>query len=92
MSDCCPLGLLVLVYLKDPFSSSIPRFKQRVEYLSVDYGNLYDILDAVKVADSLLLLLSTDNGVDEFGDYCLSCLLGQGLPAVTLALQVSQDG
>ena len=71
------------------YYSSIPRFKQRVEYLGIDYGNLYDLLDAVKVADSLLLLLSTDNGVDEFGDYCLSCLLGQGLPAMTLALQVS---
>ena len=69
--------------------SSIPRFKQRVEFLCVDYGNLYDLLDAVKVADSILLLLSTDNGIDEFGEYCLSCLLGQGLPAVTLALQVS---
>ena len=89
---CVCVCVCVQIYfflIKSPYSSSIPRFKQRVEYLSVDYGNLYDILDAVKVADSLLLLLSTDNGVDEFGDYCLSCLLGQGLPAVTLALQVS---
>ena len=51
-------------------------------------GNLYDLLDAVKVADSLLLLLSIDEGLDDYGEHCLSCLLGQGLPSVTLALQV----
>ena len=56
--------------------------------MCVDYGSLYDLLDAAKVADSLLLLLSTDDGVDDYGEACLSCLLGQGLPAVTLVLQV----
>lgn len=68
---------------------SIPRFKQRVEFLTGQYGNLYNILDAGKVADSLLLLVSAEDGVDDFGEGCISCLLGQGMPAVTIVTQVN---
>lgn len=53
------------------------------------YGSLYDILDGAKIADSLMLLLSSSSeGIDEFGENCLSCLMGQGMPSVTLVTQV----
>lgn len=50
---------------------------------------MHALLDAVKVADSLLCLLSTDGGIDDFGDYCLTCLCAQGIPAVNFGVQVS---
>jgi len=52
------------------------------------YGNLYNILDTAKVADSILLLLSADDEIDSFSEGCISCLLGQGMPAVTIVAQV----
>ncbi|XP_076105555.1 pre-rRNA-processing protein TSR1 homolog [Mytilus galloprovincialis] len=66
---------------------SIPRFKQRVSIYTPEYGNMHALLDAVKVADSLLCLLSTDGGIDDFGDYCLTCLCAQGIPAVNFGVQ-----
>lgn len=67
---------------------SIPRFKQRVVFITGQYGNLYNIMDVAKVADSLLLLVSAEEEIDDFGEGCISCLLGQGMPAVTIVTQV----
>ncbi|KAH3882716.1 pre-rRNA-processing protein TSR1 homolog [Dreissena polymorpha] len=66
---------------------NIPRFKQRVELIPGSYGNLYHILDTAKVSDSLVLLMSAEEGVDDFGEACISCLLGQGMPTVTIVTQ-----
>lgn len=49
---------------------------------------MHALLDAVKVADSLLFLLSPDGGTDDFGDYCLTCLFGQGMPSAIFGVQV----
>ncbi|KAL5014762.1 hypothetical protein ScPMuIL_009032 [Solemya velum] len=65
---------------------SIPRFKQRVVVYTPESGRLHALLDAAKVADTLLLLLPPE---DEFEDYIeewLTCLFGQGLPATVLAV------
>ncbi|KAJ8301575.1 hypothetical protein KUTeg_020562 [Tegillarca granosa] len=67
--------------------NSIPRFKKRVAFYIPQYGNIHAILDAAKVADSLLCILSPDGGIDYVGDKCLTCIFGQGLPAVTFAVQ-----
>ncbi len=48
------------------------------------------MLDAAKVADSLLLLPSVESGVDEFGEHCLSCLFAQGLPSCIVATKVCE--
>ncbi|XP_060084844.1 pre-rRNA-processing protein TSR1 homolog [Ylistrum balloti] len=66
---------------------SVPRFKQRLSFFIPEYGNLHAILDAAKVADSLLCLLSPEGAVDSVGEYCISCLYAQGLPAVTFGVQ-----
>ncbi|KAK3578778.1 hypothetical protein CHS0354_035687 [Potamilus streckersoni] len=66
---------------------TVPRFKQRLSFYCPPCGDLYALLDAAKIADCLLCVLSTDRGIDDYGEQCLSCLFGQGLPSVTLALQ-----
>nr|XP_034305937.1 pre-rRNA-processing protein TSR1 homolog isoform X2 [Crassostrea gigas] len=66
---------------------SIPRFKQRVSFYVPEFGNLYAVLDSVKVADSLLCVLSPQGGMDDYGEQLLRCLFGQGIPAVTFVTQ-----
>jgi len=70
---------------------SIPRFKQRFCFIVPKYGNLYELLDAVKVADCVLCVPSTQQGVDEYGEYCLSSLSAQGMPASTFVLNGMKD-
>jgi pre-rRNA-processing protein TSR1 len=66
---------------------SVARFKQRFSFMVPAYGDLYGMMDAAKIADCLLLMPSVENGIDDYGDYCLSCLFAQGLPATVLAVQ-----
>ncbi|XP_033744471.1 pre-rRNA-processing protein TSR1 homolog isoform X2 [Pecten maximus] len=66
---------------------SVPRFKQRLSFFIPEYGNLHAILDAAKVADSLLCLLSPEGAADSVGEHCISCLYAQGLPAITFGVQ-----
>ncbi|XP_074645813.1 pre-rRNA-processing protein TSR1 homolog [Tubulanus polymorphus] len=66
---------------------SVARFKKRFAYLTPRYGDLYAMLDAAKLADSMLFLLSPTDGIDQYGEFCLSCLFAQGLPASLLAAQ-----
>jgi len=70
---------------------SIPRFKQRFCFIVPKYGNLYELLDAVKVADCVLCVPSVEMGVDDYGSYCLSCISAQGMPATTFALHGLKD-
>lgn len=63
------------------------QLKQRFSFLKLNYGDLYAVLDAVKVADSLLFLLSAAHPVDSFGEKCLSCIFAQGLPTSFHGLQ-----
>ena len=69
-------------------SCSVPRFKQRFGFLTPPHGNLYALLDAAKVADSMVFLVSPESGLDTYGDHCLSCIFAQGPPAPVLAIQV----
>ena len=63
---------------------SIARFKQRVSFYIPPAGNVRTVLDAAKVADSILFVSSpdADDGrvIDDQADYCLKCLMGQGMP------------
>ena len=47
------------------------------------------MLDAVKIADSVLCVLSAEEGIDLAGEFCLSCLSGQGIPSATFVCQVN---
>ena len=70
------------------FFFSVQRFKQRIEFVPVNHGDLYSTLDGAKVADSVMFVMSPETGLDRFGESCISCLMGQGLPSVTLVVQV----
>ncbi|GAB1600743.1 pre-rRNA-processing protein TSR1 homolog [Argonauta hians] len=65
----------------------VPRLKQRVSFYIPEYGNQYALLDAAKIADSVLAVVSPTEGIDEYGSNCLSLLFGQGLPAITFIVQ-----
>ncbi|XP_061187465.1 pre-rRNA-processing protein TSR1 homolog isoform X2 [Saccostrea echinata] len=66
---------------------SVPRFKQRISFYVPEFANLYAVMDSVKVADSLLCVLSPEGGIDEYGEQVLKCLFAQGIPSVTFVTQ-----
>ncbi|PSN38440.1 Pre-rRNA-processing protein TSR1 [Blattella germanica] len=66
---------------------SVPRFKQRFSIVIPPQGDLYSTLDALKVADTALFLVSASygSGIDEFGESILTSSLAQGLPSTVVA-------
>ncbi|KAI9094655.1 hypothetical protein DFS34DRAFT_628610 [Phlyctochytrium arcticum] len=58
----------------------IERFKQKLQFLPVG-RHLLHILDAVKVADFLVFVMSSEVEVDEFGELCLKTIKAQGVPS-----------
>ncbi|XP_029467360.1 pre-rRNA-processing protein TSR1 homolog [Rhinatrema bivittatum] len=71
----------------DGFALICPRSKQRWLFVSAKVENFHALLDLAKVADTLLFVLDAQEGLDSYGDYCLSCLFAQGLPTYALAVQ-----
>ncbi|KAJ2850147.1 ribosome biogenesis protein tsr1, partial [Coemansia brasiliensis] len=60
---------------------NVSRFKQTLQLVQVS-RNLLDILDVAKVADYMVMGMSADVEVDEFGEHCLSAIQNQGHAAV----------
>ncbi|TFK66498.1 ribosome biogenesis protein tsr1 [Pluteus cervinus] len=58
------------------------RFKTSLQFTNVPYKNFYATLDACKVADYVVFVLSTTVEVDTWGDTLLRTLQAQGLPEV----------
>ncbi|KAI8974683.1 hypothetical protein BDB01DRAFT_806081 [Pilobolus umbonatus] len=56
----------------------VERFKQKIQLVPLQ-RNFLDVLDAFKVADFGLFLISADVEVDQFGINCLLGILNQGL-------------
>ncbi|QIW97328.1 hypothetical protein AMS68_002846 [Peltaster fructicola] len=59
----------------------IPRFKQRVQYLTPK-RDLFATLDACRVADFVLFVLSAEAEVDQLGEQMLKCIESQGVSTV----------
>ncbi|TKA32845.1 hypothetical protein B0A50_01071 [Salinomyces thailandicus] len=59
----------------------IPRFKQKVQYLT-PARDLFACLDAARIADFVLFILSAEEEVDELGEQMLRCIEGQGVSTV----------
>lgn len=53
--------------------------------MECDSGNVLDVLDALKVVDTVLFLVSVA-GIDEEGELVLTAALAQGLPSTVTAL------
>ncbi|KAK2032344.1 AARP2CN domain-containing protein [Colletotrichum zoysiae] len=61
-----------------PFRVSVDRFKQKVQYIPLK-RDLNAVLDATRVADFVIVMLSADVEVDELGELMLRGLESQGL-------------
>jgi pre-rRNA-processing protein TSR1 len=59
--------------------------------VNVPYKNIYAALDACKVADYVVFVLSTTVEVDDWGDVLLRTLQAQGLPEVVTVISPSSD-
>jgi len=70
---------------------SAPKLKKRMCFSVVEYGNHQGLLDATRAADVVLFLMSGDRGMDSYGDYCLTCVVAQGVPAHVFACQGLTD-
>ena len=57
------------------------KFRQKFTFFYTS-RNLWEILEATKVADFIVLIYSPDEEVDEFGELCLASILAQGVPSV----------
>ncbi|KAI9205299.1 uncharacterized protein BJ171DRAFT_441509 [Polychytrium aggregatum] len=62
-----------------PLNLILERFKQKLQIIRLK-RNLLDILDAVKVADYVVFLMSAEVEVDAFGDLCLATIKGMAVP------------
>lgn len=63
------------------------RHRQRFTLICPPAGDLYTLLDAGKIADSILFLVPASGEIDDFSKRCLTCLLAQGLPSSIHAIQ-----
>ncbi|EJF65420.1 ribosome biogenesis protein tsr1 [Dichomitus squalens LYAD-421 SS1] len=66
------------------------RFKTSLQFIPLPYRQLYAILDACKVADYVIFVLSPDVEVDKWGDTLLRTLQAQGLPEVVTVVSSNQ--
>ncbi|CAG8623092.1 14866_t:CDS:10 [Funneliformis caledonium] len=57
------------------------RFKHTIQFILLE-RNFIDILDACKIADYVLFVVSAEVEVDPFGESCLKAIQSQGLPTV----------
>ncbi|KAM4589684.1 pre-rRNA-processing protein TSR1 homolog [Fundulus diaphanus] len=77
--------------VSDSFGLILPRFKQRFTFLTQSTADMHSLLDVAKVADSLVFVLDSTEGWDNYGDHCLSCLFAQGLPSHAVVCQGLSD-
>ena len=76
----------VLTYRTDAARRhDIPRFKQKVQYLTPS-RDLIDCLDACRVADFVLFLMSATEEVDMRGEQALKCIESQGVSTVLVGV------
>ncbi|BFZ06780.1 hypothetical protein BsWGS_09819 [Bradybaena similaris] len=62
------------------------QWKKRMCFLAAQMGDLQAVLDAAKVADVILFLFG-ESGIDRYGEHCLTCVMGQGIPSHVFACQ-----
>lgn len=73
-----------------PIQTRVDRFKQNIQYVPVG-RNLISALDACRVADFVVMILSPVQEVDEQGELLLRCIEGQGVSNVITVAQVRPE-
>ncbi|KAI0779469.1 ribosome biogenesis protein tsr1 [Fomes fomentarius] len=66
------------------------RFKTSLQFIPLPYRHMYAALDACKVADYVVFVLSPNVEVDNWGDTLLRTLQAQGLPEVISVISSSE--
>ena len=64
----------------------LDRFRQTIQFIPTK-RHLLDILDAAKVADIVVFLLSATEEVDAFGELVLTTIKSQGVPSIVNVVQ-----
>ncbi|PPQ63684.1 hypothetical protein CVT24_004569 [Panaeolus cyanescens] len=67
------------------------RFKTSLQFRTVPYRSFYGALDACKVADYVVFVLSSTVEVDTWGDTLLRALQAQGMPEVITVASCSSS-
>ena len=80
------LNLDVEVPAKGPMRTRVDRFKQNVTYVPV-CRDFLSVLDACRVADFVIFLLSATDDVDEFGELLSRAVENQGVSSVFSVVQ-----
>jgi hypothetical protein len=75
-------SLLRVFSLLMSFLRRVERFKSSLQFIQLAYGDLYAALDACKVADYVVFVLSPAVEVGPWGETVLRTLQTQGLPDV----------
>jgi pre-rRNA-processing protein TSR1 len=65
---------------------TLTRFKQRLSFV-VTKPDLLDILEGVRISDTVLFVLSANEEVDAFGEHVMATIKSQGVPNVVCMVQ-----
>ena len=55
--------------------------KQKIKFITIQNNNIYQVMDATKISDFVMFVLSGKNQVDHFGDLCISTIKSQVIPS-----------
>jgi len=70
---------------------AFPRFRQRFAFVKPDPDSQLQILDATKVADVVIFLVSANEDVDRDAEETMALILSQGLPSEPVFLLTDLD-
>ncbi|XP_013201160.2 pre-rRNA-processing protein TSR1 homolog [Amyelois transitella] len=86
----CSEGAVVTQSENGILHVSLPNFKQRFSFICPEVHNEFALLDALKIADTVLYVSSAlDEPVDEWGEKVLALSMAQGMPTpVVVAMDI----
>ncbi|KAJ9619306.1 ribosome biogenesis protein tsr1 [Taxawa tesnikishii (nom. ined.)] len=65
----------------------VGRFKQKLQFVTSPMRDLFEALDACRLADFVVFVLSAEQEVDDLGDSMLRCIESQGVSNVLTVVQ-----
>lgn len=68
-------------------TTNVDRFKQKIQYIILNHDDQVACMDACKVADFVICILSPDEEVDEAGELILRSVESQGLSTLYTVVQ-----
>ncbi|CAH2236184.1 pre-rRNA-processing protein TSR1 homolog [Pararge aegeria] len=86
----CSEGAIVSQSPNGILHVGLPNFKQRFSFICPEIHNDFSLIDALKIADTVLFISSAlDEPVDEWGEKALALSMAQGMPTpVVVAMDI----